>query len=634
VVAYIAGHCLLFCLFGLVLCLPGMVLVPAVFQKRELGELRNLAGISLGLAVWMATAFVLATARLLWLGSFLSLAAMWVALGMALWLRRSGESRSGWLGRYVSLQDCSMGACLLLVLAPVALLAMSPDVAWDAGTYHLTVPKLYLAYGGFRHVAFNLYSNWPLNTEMLFALAMLWKDYVLAAMLHCVFGSLILYAMFTAMGNSQRRDWAWLAVFLFLMNHIVLWEMTVAYVDLVYSFFFLTGFVFAMRAVDLTADRKPALLLSGICSGVLMGVKLSGVFGAATMMAFLLYSWARRARSEGNIGLQQILQWHALPALSLSLPWYAKTAWYTGNPVYPFFYDWLGGPEWSARLSDQFEQWQRAIGMGRGVVDYLLLPLRVILQGGPGYANFDGRVSLWWVVLIPVMIAFGGQARLVRRCVAAAGLYFVMWSLTSQQVRFLVPVLPFLCIAAASTIGMVLDGVRAPRRRRRIASVLVLIAFSSAAIANWENWVGAASFARNLWSSGEEVVDRAVHPVFRFINDTLPPEATLLCLNTNQGFFLDRPYLADSCFEASQIADWLRSAEDKEEVGRWLGVREITHVLVASNERGIRYPAPLTEFLAAPELARRVYRSPDGMFSLFEVLEGSTESPKRGSAVR
>ena len=69
-----------------------------------------------------------------------------------------------------------------------------------------------------------------------------------------------------------------------------------------------------------------------------------------------------------------------IPILALGAPWYAKTALATGNPVYPFAFEVFGGRDWSTALAAQFGNWHAALGMGREPLDYLLLPLRVLVQ--------------------------------------------------------------------------------------------------------------------------------------------------------------------------------------------------------------------------------------------------------------
>jgi hypothetical protein len=93
----------------------------------------------------------------------------------------------------------------------------------------------------------------------------------------------------------------------------------------------------------------------------------------------------------------------------------------------------------------------------------------------------------------------------------------------------------------------------------------------------------------------------------------------MLLLNTNQGFFIEREYLADSFFEASQIADWLRPASTVGEVRQRLESRGITHVLIEHRNWGIRYPDALLALLRDPAQVEQRYRSRNGRFTLLEL---------------
>ena len=54
--------------------------------------------------------------------------------------------------------------------------------------------------------------------------------------------------------------------------------------------------------------------------------------------------------------------------------------------------------------------------MGRGGLDYLLLPLRVILFGERGYESFDGRILRSCLPLIPLAAWMTGRQPLIGRC--------------------------------------------------------------------------------------------------------------------------------------------------------------------------------------------------------------------------
>ena len=120
--------------------------------------------------------------------------------------------------------------------------------------------------------------------------------------------------------------------------------------------------------------------------------------------------------------------------------------------------------------------------------------------------------------------------------------------------------------------------------------------------------------------SAEAARQEAVHPVFRFIDAELPAETRLLFLNTNHGFFCRRDFVADSFFEASQINDLLRSREGKEGIRQALADLGITHILVENRDRAVPWPETLYDFLNDPASARRLYRSPDKVFDVVEVV--------------
>jgi hypothetical protein len=84
--------------------------------------------------------------------------------------------------------------------------------------------------------------------------------------------------------------------------------------------------------------------------------------------------------------------------------------------------------EWSDVINEDFLRWQRSIGMGRPFMDYLLLPVRVILQGGHDYRHFGASISKSWIFFVPLAAISAPVVPAVRRCLLpdptrAAALY-------------------------------------------------------------------------------------------------------------------------------------------------------------------------------------------------------------------
>ncbi len=130
-----------------------------------------------------------------------------------------------------------------------------------------------------------------------------------------------------------------------------------------------------------------------------------------------------------------------------------------------------------------------------------------------------------------------------------------------------------------------------------------------------DSWTDGFKFAVLYQMRMPELEQAAIDPVYAFIDRELPLDAHLLMLNTNQGFYCRREFLADSFFEASQIAAWLGSGSSRDEVMTRLRTRGISHVLRFDQDWGFEYPPALRELLDDEQAAKRVYHR--GEFEIF-----------------
>jgi hypothetical protein len=410
-----------------------------------------------------------------------------------------------------------------------------------------------------------------------------------------------------------------------LANPILLFEFSIAYVDLAYAFFFTAALLFMVFALE--RRSRAALLLSGLCGAVLVGIKITGVMGVGAVGALAMPAVVSALRERDAAPLRDVSLLFAAPALAAGLPWLAKSAAYTGNPVYPFLYHVFGGPDWSASLSVQLRVWLESFGMGRDALDFVRLPLRVALSSGGPRDPFQGDLGDFWVALVPLAAVLGWRQRLARHSLAAAAVYFAAWSVGSQQARFLIPVLPLLAMAAGVALVEGASQLRADRLRA--AALGAAMVGAVALVAAYGHRPFAAGLARPRDAHAR--VRPAAHPIYGYVARELPRDARILLLDTNQTFFLERDHLADSFFEASQIADWLRPCTTPDCVEALLALRGVSHVLVDRGRRwGIRWPKPLTALLRDASRAERLHGSGDGRFELFALRAARREAPGEG----
>lgn len=612
----------LFGLIGLVgvFYVTGWFADQLLMNGRGLEPLPGVGRFGLGAAVWMGLLYALAALGLL-NPAMLGLVLLLTLLGV--WRYRRSSSTG-----FLPTRDHDtpvtpdrsarlLGIGLLGLLGVLWLQALSPQISWDSAAYHLTVPRLYLEHGGFYRVPFNVYSNWPLNTQMLYAMALMVGDHVLAKLVHFIFGVATMLAIFRVV-KSKGASWAgWIGGALFVANPVVLDEMRAAYVDLAFAFFLFLAFMFVHYALESEGDSRHRLLMAGVFAGVAAGIKLTGLMGVACLAALYLVVSLRRRVSVGEMlgGLVRVV----MPAGLLLAPWIIKSWVLTGNPAYPFFYAVFGGPEWSVELSQQLREWQQGMGMGRSWSDYLLLPFRVVFQGGPGYDHFDGRVLPVWAILIPLSLVAGRRQPLILRSLSVAGLYFLLWALSSQQMRFLIPILPLLAVAGA--LGLVEVSRQVARTIRpavRWISCLAMLAWLMVIIG------GQANSTRILLGQylehGRDVRAMAIHPVYRYIDEQLPEDARLMFLNTNHGFHCSRSFIADSFFEASQMNALLQGVDGVEGIDRVLKELGVTHLLIENRDRYVPWPRALFEYLNDPTRARQMMRTEDSIYDVVEIV--------------
>ncbi len=566
------------------------------------------ATLALGMGLWSLLLFWLAATRLLLrplLVALVLLAAVWGIWRAVGYLVRYRPAKGVWTpGVWLAVVPAAIAAIAIFELASF------PTHGWDDAVYHLRLPAFYLERQGFASPRFSIFAHWPQGLEMLYALALAARGAALAKLLHGACGALLGIATYRLARRAAPPLGAMGAALLVAASPMVIEEARVAYVDLAVALFFLLAFGALFRAGE-SAEPRRHLLLAGIFLGLATSVKLTAWVGVLALFALWSVRTARRGAWRREALQAAAALW--LPALALALPWHLKAWLETGNPVYPLLYGIFDGADWSAALAARAAAWQRDIGMGRSALDYLLLPLRVFVLGAKGYERFNGALGAHWPAVAAFALWAGWRERLVRWALATSGIYFALWAVGPQQARFLLPLLALVAVAGAAAAA---DLARRPRWRRS----LVAFGLLAAALAV----VHLVGPLQDAWRQlelrrrfGADLESRLVPPAWRFLERQTPPAARVLFLNNNRVYPLTREAVADSAFEASQIAEWLRPLPSAAAVEAALREEGVTHVLVEDVDWGIDWPRPLLDLLADPARSVLVFESPERRYFVY-----------------
>jgi hypothetical protein len=334
---------------------------------------------------------------------------------------------------------------LLLAYVALDLLAVcAPISSPDALLYHAADPRLFEKAHRIFAVPWNSSSYEPFSVEMLVLNGMLLWNPIQGAFAPFL---LALVALVVVMGFAHRvagRSAALLAGSIFFAQPFMVWEATSVFIESGIALMLGLSAWNLYRFVRYS--ERGGLVLAGAFAGGAAGMKYLGLIAALTLSLVAAAFLSRRL--NGRLALA-----FALPALAVSLPWYVKNAVVTGNAFYPHVFGGL-----NSTAANELSHTMQAFGYGRSPLDFVLLPARLLVAAKP----FDGGefLSPLFLIFAPVVL-FISRARRPAILVVWGGvlLYVVVWFATTQQARFLVPLMPMLAVLGAlGILALARDG--------------------------------------------------------------------------------------------------------------------------------------------------------------------------------
>ena len=98
-------------------------------------------------------------------------------------------------------------------------------------------------------------------------------------------------------------------------------------------------------------------------------------------------------------------------------------------------------------------------GENKSAVDYIISPWNISVTAQPEDARvFDGVIGVAFIIGLPLLGFAFWKFELpveVRICAGVAGIMFLFWLFSSQQLRYLLPIVPLLAIAIVAAAGKV-----------------------------------------------------------------------------------------------------------------------------------------------------------------------------------
>ncbi|MBK9164552.1 MAG: glycosyltransferase family 39 protein [Acidobacteria bacterium] len=550
-----------------------------------------LFSLAVGAAVWSLVWFLLGLAGLY--SRPVAVGAMVLGLLPAafgfLKFRNAGKGRSESQPTGVFDKLLSLLAVVPILLSLIASLA--PPTAKDTLLYHFSVPKAFIAQGSSAFIEGNIASYLALGTEMHVVWAMLLGGPVgdraaeaAGGAVVWLFFPLLLAAVFgLAREGGISRRWSLIAVLMVATVPTAYHVAASAYIDLALAFYVLLA-VFALTRWWRSLESR-WLILVAIFLGAALASKLTTLFVIAAFALVVMMrarSEADRAGKVAGLGLAALVL-----AGVIASPWYLRTWAETGSPIFPFYMSiWPGeAAGWDVDRSNLFQAMNAQYGgYVKTPLDYLAAPWNISVTAQPELAtHFDGVLGVAFLLGLPFLawalwkLEIPAEAKIGS---AVAAVMFLFWLFSSQQLRYLLPIVPLLAIgiaAAFERLGESLDGVR------QIGQV----SFAAAAIAAM--LTGTAWFLQKAplrvvlgGESKAEYLSRNLdyYPYYRWLNTESDAGHRVWLINMRRDTYnLERPYFSDYLFEDWTLRRLVWETRSAEELKARTAAMNVQYVL-------------------------------------------------------
>ncbi|MDD5697856.1 MAG: hypothetical protein PHH77_04500 [Victivallaceae bacterium] len=425
--------------------------------------------------------------------------------------------------------------------------------AWDEMTYHVALPFRWIAAGSLAVFADNPFSGFPSLTQLLFRLGCQNGGILFPRLLTWAVYSIMFAALYLYFKPYGGRLTVMFMTFMFIADPLVINMMRETYAEP----FIMLNLLASLLMIREAEPSRKTLFRCGLLAGGAVAVKLTGIAAAAVIFIFLGRKYHQRLFGRRHFRLF----YFALGGVILALPFYLRPWILTGNPFYPFLASWFGGSEAEILTAEYHYLLGNAHFGLRSIPGFFTVFLLIAFAGKP----FDGLILGW------AFIAFAGLGLWWMRHLFLSGktvwkswiqlpaallFYYVFWFMTSQQTRFLQPLL-FLVLLAA------LHGIRLFRQRQQKNILIVLLIIwtgnffyppARGYVVGSPDWLGVRHFEVS-WRKqhyfpehAAEILRNATHdPGYFEIMSSLAqkthPEAKVMLLFERRGLYCPRPYV-------------------------------------------------------------------------------------------
>lgn len=455
---------------------------------------------------------------------------------------------------------------------------------WDNLGEHLAIAKEWTRLHRLASVPYINFAQWaqPFNVGILYGMALLLKDVILANLINFAFGLLTAVGIYALGRRYFSHRVGLLAAGIFYMTPIVSWLSTVAYVDLGLTFYAFLAFYALINWA--TSGKKGWLFISAIISGLALGSKYTGFLSMAILSSGILVTgWFLKKQRFLRVA-KDFFMFICLGGLIGSF-WYIRAYIITGRSVFAMWrallYMFWGSFKgiWTSGLFDiGTPQIASALNLSLPQ-EVVSLPWNITMHASR-YEDFAGVGAAFLAFLPLLFFPRFRKSKLIKFMLYYSAAYFIFWAVVAPLKRYLVPIFPLLAVMVAYVVEQMSSLHKFVKSGLYTVLVLSLI-FQVFYLAPegldkvYQRilvFVGLKSQEEYIWKNEE------TYRVFSYINGRLPIDSKLFIVNDPRTFYSERPYVTVILKEGSRLN--LSSLRDSTRLLAEFRKAGITHLVI------------------------------------------------------
>jgi len=426
---------------------------------------------------------------------------------------------------------------VVLCFSVIGLIPAIGGYGHDAIAYHYFGPAKWLMAGKIYPVHENIQTAFPAIVETLFGFTMAFSRESGPGFFGPIW-ALILGFQILGFLECQNADSPTKGVLLLLLvsSPLVMRHANQGFIDLPF-----TCFSFASLQLLFHWNDKKSLLMSFLFLGFSFSVKYTALFIAVSNALILTLASLWKIQ---NLNWKDLSKGMGLTTL-ICLPWYLKNLIVYGCPMVPappFFYRFFEISYYDLEASQKMvaHMKERGQGLGRGLLDYFLLPIRFSLV--PEYFHGAGGFSIAPLAYIPTTLKNflkNPNEKLLSTWTLS---FFTIWFFTAQEARYFFPAAPPLLILSVLVWRTWQKDTSKLRGTLLSLPIAISLVYGLLFLARWD-LPKLKSLASPSYFEMRKEIEIPAYQAIVFINQR-PEIKKLLILNPNEAsFYIKKPSL-------------------------------------------------------------------------------------------